>query len=154
MRNQKFFFINFFLRRFKELRHCRNSHPLPRIKQKLNKNERNLGQKSGNFKVPMKETNGILRINSSDGRVVRAFASGAVDLGLIPRRVKPITLKLVFTTLLLDAQHYRANEENKPEVYLLCRWEGHLAGFHHLGVVDRWLATHKRAGDSALVAFS
>ena len=25
------------------------------------------------------------------------------------------------------------------------RWEGHLAGFLHLGVVDRWQATPKRA---------
>ena len=31
--------------------------------------------------------------NSSDGQVVRAFATGAVDLGLIPSRVKPMTLK-------------------------------------------------------------
>ena len=41
--------------------------------------------------------------NSSDGRVVTA--SGAVDPGLIPSRVKPITLKLIFTASLLDAQH-------------------------------------------------
>ena len=43
--------------------------------------------------------------NSSDGRVVKVSASGAVDLGLIPSRVKPIALKLVFTAFLLDAQH-------------------------------------------------
>ena len=36
--------------------------------------------------------------SSSDGRVVRASASGAVDLGLVPSRVKPMTVKLVFTT--------------------------------------------------------
>ena len=30
--------------------------------------------------------------NSSDGRVVRASASEAIDLGLIPSRVKPMTL--------------------------------------------------------------
>ena len=41
----------------------------------------------------------------SDGRVVRASASGAVDSGLTPSRVKPMTLKLVFTTSLLDVQH-------------------------------------------------
>ena len=29
----------------------------------------------------------------------------AVDLGLIPSRVKPMTLKLVFTASWLDAQH-------------------------------------------------
>ena len=31
------------------------------------------------------------------------------------------------------------------QVYLLCRWEKHLAGFPHLSVVDRRLATPKRA---------
>ena len=44
-------------------------------------------------------------VNSSDGRVVRASASLAIDSGLIPSRVKPMTLKLVFTASLLDAQH-------------------------------------------------
>ena len=43
--------------------------------------------------------------NDSDGRVVRAFASEVVDLGLIPSRVKPMTLKLVFTAYLLDVQN-------------------------------------------------
>ena len=52
--------------------------------------------------------------NSSDGRVVRASASGAVDSGLIPSRVKPMTLKLVFTASLLDAQHQRDSVEDKP----------------------------------------
>ena len=44
-------------------------------------------------------------VASSDGRVVRASASGAVDAGLILSRVKPTTLKLVFTAFRLDAQH-------------------------------------------------
>ena len=44
------------------------------------------------------------RSNSSDRRVVRASASGAVGSGLIPIRVKPMTLKLVFTASLLDVQ--------------------------------------------------
>ena len=43
--------------------------------------------------------------DSSDDRVVRAYASGAIDLGLIASMVKPMTLKLVFTASLLDAQH-------------------------------------------------
>ena len=30
---------------------------------------------------------------------------------------------------------------NKPASLLLCLWERHLAGFPHLGVVDRWPAT-------------
>ena len=44
----------------------------------------------------------------SDGRIVRlvrASTSEAVDSGLIPSGIKPITLKLVFTASLLDAQH-------------------------------------------------
>ena len=40
--------------------------------------------------------------NSSDVQVERASASGAVDSGLIPSRVKLMTLKLLFTTSLLD----------------------------------------------------
>ena len=40
-----------------------------------------------------------------DGQVVTASVSGAVDSGLIPSRVKPMTLKLVFTVSQLDAQH-------------------------------------------------
>ena len=43
--------------------------------------------------------------NSFNGRVVRASASGAVDLGFIPSRVKPMTLKLVFTGSMLDVEH-------------------------------------------------
>ena len=34
----------------------------------------------------------------------RASVSSAVDLGLIPSRVKPMTLKMVFTASLLDAR--------------------------------------------------
>ena len=45
----------------------------------------------------------------SDGRVVRASASETVDLGLIPSRIKPMTLKLALTASLLDAQHPRDN---------------------------------------------
>ena len=45
--------------------------------------------------------------------MVRAFASGAVDLGSIPSRVKPMILKVVFTASLLDAQHQRDSVENK-----------------------------------------
>ena len=44
-------------------------------------------------------------MNSSNALVVKAFAIGAVDLNLILSRIKPMTLKLVFTALLLDTQH-------------------------------------------------
>ena len=46
-------------------------------------------------------------------------ASGAVDFGLIPSRVKPMTLNVVFTASLLDAQHYRDSVENKPASLLV-----------------------------------
>ena len=46
-----------------------------------------------------------IKIDNSDGRVVRSSASGAEDCGLIPRRVKPIIFKLILRASLLDAQH-------------------------------------------------
>ena len=48
-----------------------------------------------------------------------ASVSSAVHSGLIPSRVKPMTLKLVFTASLLDAQHYRDSVENKPASILV-----------------------------------
>ena len=50
--------------------------------------------------------------------MVRASASGAVDLGLIPSLVKPVTSKLVFTASLLDAHHQRDSVKNKPVIIL------------------------------------
>ena len=49
----------------------------------------------------------------------RASASGSVDLDLIPSRVKPMTLKLVFTSSLLDVQHLRDSVNNKPASLLV-----------------------------------
>ena len=46
-------------------------------------------------------------------------ASGAVDSGLIPSRVKPMTLRLVFTASLLDNQHKRDSVKNKPASLLV-----------------------------------
>ena len=50
--------------------------------------------------------------------------------------------------------------ENKPASLLVvpleglfCRWED-LTGFPHLGEVDRWPTTPKRACYSAVIAFS
>ena len=49
--------------------------------------------------------------SSSDGRVRRAIASEAVDLGVIPSPVKPKTQKLVFIASLTSqmAEWYRAS---------------------------------------------
>ena len=41
----------------------------------------------------------------TDGRVVIASASGAIDSSLILSRDKPVTLKLVFTAFLLCVKH-------------------------------------------------
>ena len=73
----------------------------------------------------------------------RASASGSVDWGLIPSRVKPMTLKLVYTASLLDVQHFKGQCGESRQVYLLCRWERHFTEFPHL--IDRWSATAKRA---------
>ena len=39
--------------------------------------------------------------------------------GLIPSRVKPMTLKSVFTASLLDAQHQKNSVKNKPASLLV-----------------------------------
>ena len=94
--------------------------------------------------------------NSSDGRVVRASACGAVESGLIPSRVKPITLKSVFTASLLDVQFSieGAVRRTSRQFILVVPLGRTLARFPHLGVADRWLATPKRAWYSAVIAFS
>ena len=48
------------------------------------------------IKLPLQYYN----FSISDGRMVKASISGAVDVGLIPSRVKPMILKLVFTASL------------------------------------------------------
>ena len=54
------------------------------------------------------------KCNLANVRMNEASVSGAVDLGWVPSRVKPITLKLAFTGTLPDAQHYRDSVGNKP----------------------------------------
>ena len=44
-------------------------------------------------------------IYSSDGRENGASVSGAANSGMIQSRIIPMTVKLVFTASLLDAQH-------------------------------------------------
>ena len=55
----------------------------------------------GDFKI----ANNILVITAQMAEWYRAYASGALDLDLLPNRVKPVTLKLVFTVSLLDAKY-------------------------------------------------
>ena len=60
--------------------------------------------------------------------MIRASASGAVDLGLIPSWVKPTTVNWVFTASLLDAHHLRDSVENKPASLLAVALGTALAG--------------------------
>ena len=46
-----------------------------------------------------------INLTKNDYTAVRTSASEAVDSSLIPSRVKPMTLKLVFTAFLLDVLH-------------------------------------------------
>ena len=50
---------------------------------------------------------------------VRTSGSAAVNSCLIPSRVKPMTLTLVFTAYLLDLQHLKDSVENKPASLLV-----------------------------------
>ena len=51
--------------------------------------------------------------------MVRASASGAVDSGLIPSRVKPMTVRVVFSAYVLDAQRQRSSVKNKSASLLV-----------------------------------
>ena len=85
-------------------------------------------------------------LNSSDVQVVKAFASEALDLGLIPSRVKPMTLKSIFTSSLLDLLQLRDSVENKRASLLVVPLGKALSGITpSCRQVDRWLATPKRA---------
>ena len=62
---------------------------------------------------------------------VRVFANGPGDLGSIPGRVIPKTLKMVLDTTLLNTQHYNVRFKGKVEQ----SWEWSSALPLHLGVV-------------------
>ena len=49
------------------------------------------------------------------GPAVRVFANGPGDLGSIPGRVIPKTLKMELDTTLLNTQHYKVRFKGKVE---------------------------------------
>ena len=49
------------------------------------------------------------------GLVGRVFANDPRDLGSIPRRIIPKTLKMVLETYLLNTQQYKVRTEDKVE---------------------------------------
>ena len=86
--------------------------------------------------------------------MIRASASGAVDLGLIPIRVKPITLNWIFTASLLDAQHLRDSVENKPASLLVVALGTALAGIPPYWCGRQMAGNLSELAYSALIAFS
>ena len=94
--------------------------------------------------TPVMNTNNI-----TDGRVTRAPASGAVEVGLIPSRVKPITLKLVFTASLLQRSALKGQCGEQAGKFTSCDvGKGTLRDYRMFGATDRWQATSKRAHQS------
>ena len=57
----------------------------------------------------------ITVINRDIGPAVRVFANGPGDLGSIPGRVIPKTLKMELDTTLLNTQHYKVRFKGKVE---------------------------------------
>ena len=83
--------------------------------------------------------------------MVKAFASRAVDLGLIPSRVKPMTLKLVFTaSLTLSIKGQCGEQASKLLVVPL----GKILSGILLPWYSRQVAGNSKASSySALIAF-
>ena len=65
-----------------------------------------------------------------------------------------MNFNLLFTASCLKLSIKRTEWSTSRQVYLLWRWERHLAEFPHLRVVGRWPATPKRARYCAVIAFS
>ena len=86
--------------------------------------------------------------------MVKAPISAAVDSGLIPDPVKQMTLRLVFTASQLDSALRGQCGEQACKFTCFAVGKRHLAGFPKLRLVNRWLATSKRARYSALIGFS
>ena len=64
-----------------------------------------------------KRENGGINLSTyrNIGPAVRVFANGPGDLGSIPGRVIPKTLKMVLDTTLLNTQHYKVRFKGKVE---------------------------------------
>ena len=68
------------------------------------------------YSKPEKKILFILTHENRDiGPAVRVFANGPGDLGSIPGRVIPKTLKMVLDTTLLNTQHYKVRFKGKVE---------------------------------------
>ena len=56
-----------------------------------------------------------IEVTTDIGLAVRVFANGLGDLGSIPGRVIPKTLKMEHDTTLLNTQHYKVRFKGKVE---------------------------------------
>ena len=75
----------------------------------------------------------------------RASASGSVDLGFDSELGQTNYFNIGIHSFPARRSAFKGQCGESRQVYLLCRWERHLTEFPDLGVVDRWLATPKRA---------
>ena len=75
----------------------------------------------------------------------RASASGSVNLGFDSESGQTNDFKIGIHSFPASRSAFKGQCGKSRQVYLLCRRERHLTGFPHLSVVDRWLATPKRA---------
>ena len=85
--------------------------------------------------------------------MISTIASGAVDSGLIPSRVKSLTVKLVFTAYLIDTQHEMDSVKNKLASSLIVPLEK-VSGISPSSSDEQVPGTFKRLRCSALIAFS
>ena len=68
------------------------------------------------YKIPPLSNKQLLHFKNRDiGPAVRVFANGPGDLGSIPGRVIPKTLKMELDTTLLNTQHYKVRFKGKVE---------------------------------------
>ena len=65
--------------------------------------------------INAKVKHGLLLSDWDIGPAVRVFANGPGDLGSIPGRVIPKTLKMELDTTLLNTQHYKVRFKGKVE---------------------------------------
>ena len=67
------------------------------------------------FHIWMQKSILYICINRDIGPAVRVFVNGPGDLGSIPGRVIPKTLKMELDTTLLNTQHYKVRFKGKVE---------------------------------------
>ena len=86
--------------------------------------------------------------------MVRASASGAIDSGLIPSRVKPMALTLVFTASPLDVQHKKDSVKNKPGKFIVVPSGNSLSGIPPSSCGRQVAGNSEASSYNAMIAFS